>query len=103
MENLVNLADVVSKEIGEYVVLGIHEADTYLLHDDSSRMYSFINVPHNRLKDTLVVMLARVTDEDKVIIETNLTDRPLYQALIDAGVPSSQIIRAYAGKTQPEP
>jgi len=27
----------------------------------------------------------------------------LYKALVEAGVPRSQIIRAYAGKTEPEP
>ena len=39
----------------------------------------------------------------KIIIDTDLTDKPLYKSLIDAGVPRSQIIRAYAGKTEPEP
>ena len=47
-------------------------------------------------------MMARVVDENKVIIETDHTDKPLYNALIEAGAPRSQIIRAHAGKKEPE-
>ena len=103
MDRVVDLSETLAHEIAEYVAWGMHEADTYLMRDDTKRAYSFVSVPHDHWQNPLVVMLARVTDDNKVIIETDHTDRPLYQSLIEAGVPRSQIIRAYAGKTEPEP
>ncbi len=103
MDRVVELTEVVAREIAENVALGVYDADNYFLRDDAKRTYSFISVPHKDTQDALIVMLARVTDENKVIIETDHTDEPLYEALIKAGVPRSQIIRAYAGKTEPEP
>ena len=103
MDNVINLSEVVAREIAENAALGVHEADTYFLRDDAKRTYSFVSVPRTRPQKALIVMLARVTDENTVIIETDHTDTPLYKTLIEAGVSRSQIIRAYAGKTEPEP
>ena len=103
MERVIDLTEVVAREVADYVAIGMYEADAYFLHDDAKRTYSFVSVPHDHWKNALVVMFARVTAENKVVIETDHTDRPLYKALIEAGVPRSQIIRAYAGKTEPEP
>src|SRR5436190_21132768 len=103
MDRTLDLAEVVAREMTDYVAQGIYDADSYLLRDETKHTYSFVSVPHNDPQDALIVMLARITPDNKIIIETDHTDRPLYQALIDAGVPRSQIIRAYAGQTQPEP
>jgi hypothetical protein len=45
-----------------------------------------------------VVEIVRV-DEDRVIIEEDLTDRPLVDALVAAGVPREKIVLAYAGES----
>lgn len=103
MDRVVELTEVVAHEVAEYVAWGMHDADVYLMRDDVRRAYAFVSVPHDHLKLPLVVMLARVSDDNLVIIETDRTDKPLYQSLIDLGVPRSLIIRAYAGKTEPEP
>ena len=103
MENVVDITAVVAREIAENAAMGVHEADTYFLRDDAKRTYSFVSVPHARPQKALIVMLARVTDQNQVIIETDHTDTPLYKTLIEAGIPRRQIIRAYAGKTGPEP
>jgi len=103
MDRIVDLTHVVARQIQEEVELGVHDADSYFLRDEEKRTYSFISIPRAQSQDALIIMLARVTDENKVVIETDHTDTPLCQMLIDAGVPRSQIIRAYAGKTEPEP
>ena len=103
MDRIVDVAEIVAREIADDVALGMVDADTYFLRDDTKRTYSFVTVPHAHPQQSLIVMLARVTAENTVVIETDHTDRPLYKALIEAGVPRSQIIRAYAGKTEPEP
>jgi hypothetical protein len=102
MDRAIDLVEAVAHEMTEYVAQGIYDADSYLLHDEATHTYAFVSVPHNDPQDSLIVIMARVTQDKQVIIETDHTDRPLYQALIDAGVPRSQIIRAYAGQTQPE-
>lgn len=51
-----------------------------------------------RKRPAAVVVIARV-DGDKVIIEEDLTDRPLLDQLLHRGIPRSQIVLAYAGET----
>jgi len=102
VENVVDLKELVAQEIADYVAIGIHNADTYFMRDDVKRIYAFIAVDRKLPTNSDVVMLARITDKNQVIIETDLTDKPLYKSLIDLGVPRSQIIRAYVGKTEPE-
>ncbi len=103
MDRAIDLVEIVAREMTDYVALGVHDADSYLLYDDTKQAYAFISVPHSDPQDALIVMLARITPDNKIVIETDHTDRPLYQSLINAGVPRSQIIRAYASQTQPEP
>jgi hypothetical protein len=38
---------------------------------------------------------------DKIVIEADFTDKPLYKALLNQGIPRDQIILAYAGETYP--
>ncbi len=44
-----------------------------------------------------MVVLARVVG-DYVIVEEDLTDRPLVDRLVAAGIPREKIILAYAGE-----
>ncbi len=46
------------------------------------------------------MVMARV-EGDKVIIEEDLTDRPLVDALLQAGIAREQIVLAYAGDPIP--
>ncbi len=103
MDRVVDVREVVAREIADYVALGAHGEETYFLRDDARRVYSFVSVPRSRPQKSAVIMLARITDDNKVIIETDITDKPLYETLIQSGIPRTQIIRAYAGKTEPEP
>ena len=102
MDRVIDLTAIVAREIADNAALGVHGANTYFLRDDHNHVYSFVSVPHAHPQKALVVLLARISDTQQVIIETDHTDRPLYKALIEAGVPRSQIIRAYAGKSEPE-
>jgi hypothetical protein len=46
------------------------------------------------------MIIARISD-DRVIIEADSTNKPLYEALIQAGIPKQYIVLAYAGETEP--
>jgi hypothetical protein len=46
--------------------------------------------------------MARVVG-DKIFIDEDTTDKPLYEALMaNAGIPREQIVLAYAGETPPQ-
>ena len=49
----------------------------------------------------MVVVAARIIN-DKVIIDEDITDRPLWRELVRAGIPREQIILTYAGEKLPE-
>jgi hypothetical protein len=53
-------------------------------------------------RSPMIAVLARVAD-NKIIIEEDNTDRPLYQALMDAGISRNQIILAYVNEPIPTP
>ena len=40
---------------------------------------------------------------DQIVIDQDKTDKPLIGALIQAGIPHGQIIRAYLGEKTPHP
>ena len=45
--------------------------------------------------------MARMYGE-QIIIEDDNTDRPLYQSLLQRGIPRNQIVLAYAGEPIPD-
>jgi hypothetical protein len=71
--------------------------------DSANHIYTVIIVPdyeYPRTEKSAVTVLARIVD-DTVIIEEDITDRPLYQELMRAGVPREKIVLAYAGEQLP--
>jgi hypothetical protein len=49
----------------------------------------------------MVMVLARVVG-DKVVIEEDATDKKLIDALLQRGIPRTQIVLAYAGEPLPD-
>lgn len=47
------------------------------------------------------VILVRI-DHEHIIIERDQTDKPVVDALVQAGIPRQQIVLAYAGERLPE-
>jgi hypothetical protein len=99
-----NMADLVSQITGEYQDVEGYKDTSYYLQDSVKQIYSLIIVPdddHPLLKAPRLMILVRVT-ADNIVIEVDTTDRPLYQALVRAGIPREKIILRYAGETLPE-
>lgn len=71
--------------------------------DDKNQVYAVMYVPDNQdERPSWVVVLARVVG-DYVVIEEDVTDKPLVDALmVNANVPREKIILAYRGETLPE-
>ena len=92
---MASLADVVKKVVFSYATGGL-KLRTYALSNEQEGVYA-VNVIDwpERHRPAAVVVLARI-DGDQVIIEEDLTDRPLVDALVSAGIPRNRIILKYA-------
>ena len=92
MDSLVSL---VKEVVFSYASGGLN-LKTFALSNEEQGVYgvNVIDWP-KRHRSAGVVVLARV-EGDHVIIEEDLTDRPLVDALVAAGIPREQIVLKYA-------
>jgi hypothetical protein len=92
---MASLNEIVRDVVFSYASGGLN-LRTYPLINEEQHVYAVnvIDWPERHLP-AAVVVLARVEGE-QVIIEEDLTDRPLVDALIDAGIPKEQIVLKYA-------
>ena len=72
--------------------------DLYLTTNEDAGVYVVVGIADDvdeRVVDAgLVVRLA----QEKIVIEYDGNDKPLYKTLIQAGIPRAQIILAYVGE-----
>jgi hypothetical protein len=92
---MASLEDVVREVVFSYASDGLN-LRTYPLSNEDQHIYAVnvIDWPERHLPAGVVV-LARIEGE-QVIIEEDLTDRPLVEALVSAGIPREQITLKYA-------
>jgi len=96
-----SLKSIIERVIKTYETKGLN-GYSYLVSDPDRAVFTIIsvgNVKGQRIVDAnLIVRFAGET----VIIERDMNDKPLAYALLQAGIPRSQIILAYAGEPAPE-
>lgn len=69
------------------------------IFDDEQGIYTVVAIDEPRQDLPVgVVVLARI-DRDRVIIEEDRTDRPLWEQLVQRGVDRSAIVLTYADET----
>jgi XisI protein len=93
-----NLRQVVETEVTKYAGKGLNTMG-YVIHNDVHNLIGVIDIATirgERIVDT--GLLVRLVD-DLVIIEKDINSDPLHEALMQAGVPRSQIVLAYAGES----
>lgn len=73
-------------------------SQSHLIHNDDNTVFSVVTVTQQNT--SFVSLLVRIFG-DTVIVEQDRNDKPLVDALLQAGVPRSQIILAYAGEPVP--
>lgn len=103
MESITRLTDIVQREVADYHGSGLN-AWTYYFEDVPNQAYAVVIVPlnrHSRKDKANVMVMARIIG-DRVVIDDDITDRPLYVELMRAGIPREQIVLAYAGEQPPE-
>lgn len=95
------LREILTTVLESYTGRG-YNGYSYLTSSTDQRHFvvtSVGTVQGKRIVNTgLVVQLA----DDTIIIDRDINNKPLVDALIQAGLPRSQIILAYAGEAVPE-
>jgi hypothetical protein len=99
MDKIVELAPILEREVATYAAPS-PDAKLYDVSNPTSRAYAVILVPDDDPQASSIVIFARITN-NMIIIDTDNTDRPLYETLIQAGVPQNQIVLAYEGANAP--
>lgn len=96
-----NLATVVQREVEDFARGGDWEATTYAVSDPGRQHYAVLIFPdYPRKYHAAIIVAARIVD-DYVVIDEDITDRPLFNALIEAGIPREKIICTYVGEQIP--
>jgi hypothetical protein len=72
--------------------------ESLLTHNDDQTVLSVISMGTERGQHFAVASLVARLRDDRVIIEQDINDKPLVDALVAAGVPRSRIVLAYAGE-----
>src|SRR5947209_1237987 len=92
---MASLTDVVKEVVFSYATAGL-KLRTFALSNEEQAIYGVIVTDWpERHRPAGVVILTRI-EGDQVIIEEDLTDRPLVEALVSAGIPREQIVLKYA-------
>ncbi len=92
-----DVIDVLNQAMADYAGEALN-GHSYLVSNDDRTVFAVVSVgrvPDKRVVDTGLV--AHVVN-GTIIIERDVNDKPLVDALLQAGVPRDQIVLAYAGE-----
>lgn len=99
MDKVDNLLMTVQHEVADYVRPSPN-ATAFFVENAEQHVFAVLSVPTNDPQKTSVVVMARVID-NLVLIESDKTNKPLVEALLQAGVPREQIVLVYEGEQIP--
>jgi hypothetical protein len=101
MDRVTDLTRVVQQVVEGYARPTL-EGKSYAVSNPEQQIFSVLVVPDYPPKfDSGIVVLAHI-DGDKIVIDEDTTDKPLWEELVRAGIPRDQIILTYAGEQLPQ-
>jgi hypothetical protein len=100
METPSDLNQILRQEMMVYAQIKGYKVSSHFLSNEAQSAHTVVVIsdadyPLDRF--TRVMMMAHIED-DSIIIDADTTDKPLYEALMHAGIPREKIILAYAGE-----
>lgn len=102
MDQVAELTTIVQHEVENYVAGSWLKARGYAVSDTNRHIYTVVAIPdYPRKYPAGIVIIARIVN-NQVVIEHDITDRPLVHELVRAGIPREQIILTYVGEKLPE-
>jgi len=92
------LQRILQHEMEQYAAHSL-TATLYSIFDNEQQRYAIVSLPNlPRPFPSRVVLMARIENET-IIIEEDITDKPLVDALmVNSNIPREQIVLAYAGE-----
>lgn len=101
MPDTTTLKQVVKSVLDTYTGEGLN-GYSYLTSDPDQNVFTSVCVAQLDGKEfTFVDLLVRIVGDHIIIVEDRNSE-PLYESLLDAGVPREKIVLAYAGEPSPE-
>jgi hypothetical protein len=102
MEELDQKLALIHKTVAEYAKAALTGETSYVAQSADGQLLTVVDVMtsadnHHASIGTAVRLFA-----DFVIIEHDMNNKPLVDALLQAGIPREQVILAYAGEPVPE-
>jgi hypothetical protein len=74
---------------------------TFTMNDPAAHAYAITIVDVNVKRFPAAVVVMAHVENDTVVIDADNTDRPLVDALVNAGVPREKIVLAHVGEQVP--
>jgi hypothetical protein len=105
LEALDHLTATVHHEMRWYTNWRGIKVNTYYHEDLDQRLFTLYAIPRSDYQPDLkpIFLLSARIIADKVVIYHDITDKPLFKALLEAGIPREQIILRYRGEVAPDP
>jgi hypothetical protein len=98
---ITDLVTTVQREVEDYARGGGWKHIAYPVSDTTRQHYTVLAIPdYPREYRAAIIVAARIMD-DVVVIDEDITDRPLWKELMRAGIPRKKIILSYAGESIP--
>jgi hypothetical protein len=96
-----SLKDTVREVMSGYAVKGLNGYSVLTMDTDQS-VFTIVSTAIVKGKQmTTTSLIARITN-NQVFIDHDINNKPLVDALVQAGIPRTQIILAYADEPVPE-
>src|SRR5262249_10955234 len=102
---IISLADkleIIREKIIEYAKPALTGEIAYFTQSTDGKVFSVIDVSSKKDNSHAYVSIAARLVGNYVVIEHDANNKPLVDALVQGGIPRSQIILAYAGESVPE-
>jgi hypothetical protein len=93
---------IVREAMRGYAKPSLSGEPSYLTESADGTLFTIVDVSRDGTMHRADVSLAVQFSRDAIIIEHDMNNKPLVAALLQAGIPRSAIILAYAGEPVPE-
>jgi hypothetical protein len=93
--------EIVRQKIAEYAKPSLTGEPSYLTQSADGSLFTVVDVSSIGTKHYANISLAVRVLPGFVIIEHDINNKPLVDALVQAGIPRKKIILAYAGEPSP--
>jgi hypothetical protein len=93
--------ETIRQKIAEYAKPSLTGEPSYLTQSIDGSLFTVVDVSVTDKKHHASISLAVRVSSNFVIIEHDINNKPLVDALVQAGIPREKIVLAYAGEAIP--